>query len=259
MKYIKLIGFYLLLALSFSSCKVYKQNIILKSDEDLNSNAFSESYTAAQEAYRIQPNDRLRVEVFTDQGERIIDPFGMISDQNGGAAQFRPENFFVVFPDGSLNLPFIGETKLNKNETVKSLQIRLSDAYQAFFIAPFVRVSVLNRRVTVLGALGGQVIPLENENMNLLEVLALAGGLNNDAKGTNIRLIRGPLDAPAVQLIDLSTIDGMQKASLNVMPGDVIYIEPIRRVFNEGFRDAAPIIGVITNLITIIVVTQNLF
>jgi polysaccharide export outer membrane protein len=112
--------------------------------------------------------------------------------------------------------------------------------------------------VTVLGALGGQVIPIENENTTLLEILAAAGGLNQRSKGSNIRLIRGPLDDPAVQIIDLSTIEGLKKASLQVLPNDVVYVEPVRRVFNETVRDAAPIIGVVTNVVTLLLVIQNL-
>ena len=56
--------------------------------------------------------------------------------------------------------------------------------YQQFYIDPFVTTGVTNNRIIVLGAVGGgngQVIPLTNDNMNLLEVLALAGGLDGGA------------------------------------------------------------------------------
>ena len=40
------------------------------------------------------------------------------------------------------------------------------------------RTRVTNNRIILLGAQGGRIIPLENDNMNLLEVLALAGGVD---------------------------------------------------------------------------------
>jgi polysaccharide export outer membrane protein len=50
----------------------------------------------------------------------------------------------------------------------------------------------------------------------------------------------------------------MQKANLNILPNDIIYVEPIRRVFNESVKDAAPVLGVITNVITLFIVIQSL-
>jgi polysaccharide export outer membrane protein len=91
-------------------------------------------------------------------------------------------------------------------------------------------------------------VALTNDNMNLIEVLAEVGGIPQTGKAHNIRLIRGDLSNPSVQVIDLTTIDGMRKASLQVEPNDIIYVEPLRRVFIEAFADVAPIIGTIANL-----------
>jgi polysaccharide export outer membrane protein len=111
--------------------------------------------------------------------------------------------------------------------------------------------------VFILGAPGGQVIPLTNDNMNLLEVLALAGGIDGagggngsgggiyryGGKANDIRIIRGDLKNPQVQQIDLTTLEGMRRANLQMEPNDVIYIDPVRRPFLEAITDAAPVIG----------------
>ena len=62
----------------------------------------------------------------------------------------------------------------------------------------------------------------------------------------------------SVQIINLATIDGMQKANLGVLPNDIIYIEPIRRIFTESVRDIAPAIGIVTNVVTLFIVIQSL-
>lgn len=248
-----------ILALAMSSCKVYKQNIILQTDSDIKSENFKEEISKIESSYKIQAGDKLHIEVYTNKGERVIDPNLELSSMtsSGGGGRLTPDKEFEVFPNGHAILPLLGETKI-AGYSISGLQIALKEAYSEIYIQPYVRVRPLNRRVVVLGALGGQVIPLENEKMTVLEVLALAGGLNRDSRGTNIRLIRGPLNEASVQVIDLSSVEGMQKASLDVLPNDIIYVEPIRRVFTESVRDIAPIIGVVTNVVTLFIVIENI-
>ncbi len=254
--------FYILLvAILLSGCKVYRQNIILQTNEDINSESFQSEISKIEDAYKIKPGDKLFVEVYTNKGERVLDPNLELTNITGGGggaqAQLRPDKEFEVLPSGNIILPIIGEVKV-ADYSIATFQEYLIDLYSESYIDPFVRVRALNRRVIVLGAMGGQVIPLENEKMNLLEILALSGGLNRESKGGNIRLIRGPLENPAVQVIDLSTIEGMQKASLDVLPNDIVYVEPQRRVFNETVRDFAPIVGIIANVATLVIVIQTI-
>jgi polysaccharide export outer membrane protein len=247
-------------AILLSGCKVYRQNIILQTDSDINTEAFQNEVSKVEDAYKIKPGDRLFIEVYTNKGERVLDPnleLTSITSGGGGQVQLRPDKEFEVLPSGFIILPIVGDINV-VDYSIASLQEHLKDLYAASYIEPYVRVRALNRRVIVLGAMGGQVIPLENEKMNLLEVMALSGGLTRDSKGMNIRLIRGPFDNPSVQVIDLSTIEGMQKASLDVLPNDVIYVEPQRRVFNETVRDFAPIIGIIANVATLVIVIQTI-
>lgn len=239
-----------------SSCKVYKQNIIFQTEQSINTEAFSENIALIEGNYYLKAYDKISVEVFTNQGERIIDPNNELTGQMGNNVSGKPSKIFQVFADTTVILPLVGKVSV-QNESVQTFQEKLQKLYSEIYIQPYVRVSVANQRVIMLGALGGQIIPIENDNTSLLEVLAAAGGLNNTSKGTNIKLIRGPLNNPNVQIINLKTIEGMKAANLRVLPNDVIYVEPIRRVFNESIRDIAPIIGIVTNIVTLFIVIQN--
>jgi polysaccharide export outer membrane protein len=95
--------------------------------------------------------------------------------------------------------------------------------------------------------------------MNLIEVIALSGGVQNNERASNIRLIRGDLNNPEVHIIDLSTIEGMTKANLHVQPNDIIYIEPVRRVLTESLQEVTPFIGLISSVITIVVLITTRF
>ncbi|WKK86103.2 polysaccharide biosynthesis/export family protein [Marivirga arenosa] len=240
---------------------MYKQNVILQTEADINSENFKNEIAKVEGAYKIQAGDRLNIEVYTNKGERVIDPNLELNSVTGagaaGGGRFMPDKEFEVLPNGNVILPLVSEIEV-QGYSIQELQEELQNQYSEYYIQPYVRIRPLNRRVVVLGAMGGQVVPLENEKMTVLEVLALAGGLNRDAKGRNIRLIRGPLDNPSVQVINLATIEGMTKANLQVLPNDIVYVEPVRRIFTESIRDIAPVVGMVTNLVTLFIVIQNL-
>lgn len=94
--------------------------------------------------------------------------------------------------------------------------------------------------------------------MSLIEVIALAGGANQGDKMQNVTVLRGDLADPDVFKIDLTTITGMRQSIITIEPGDIIYVEPWRRVFYEGMSDIVPIMSFITSTIAFILVLQNL-
>lgn len=236
-----------------SSCKVYRQNILFTTDDELSTSAAAMAIHEAESSYIIRPQDYLQVEVFTNRGERIIDPnFELIEESSINRNQNRPQPKFLVQEDGKVMLPIVGEVVLG-GITLPQADSLLRQHYGEFYKEPFVITSYTNKRVIVLGATGGQVIPLANEQMSVIEVIALAGGVPNDARGHNIRLIRGDLKNPIVQVIDLTTIEGIRKAQLKVESGDIIYVEPVRKIVSESLRDISPLLSVITSMVTLIV------
>jgi polysaccharide export outer membrane protein len=217
----------------------------------------------AEKNYSIQKNDYISLQVYSNSGERIIDPDFELSKAKDQKAQ-EPIRYLVKV-DGKVDLPMIGNTYL-AGFTLYQADSILSVAYTKFYKNPYVVTRLLSKRVIVFGpspattsayagvAVTGKVIPLENENMNLVEVLALFGGIGDHAKAYNIKLIRGDLKNPDVSIIDLSTIEGMRKANLAIHPNDIIYIEPTRKYLIESLRDIAPIMSLISSLLLTAVV-----
>ncbi len=284
--------------LFFSSCastQYYQKRTLFRLTDSqgrqLDSTKMRLAVNRSERNYVIQANDYLEVRVNTNRGERILDPngelqFGMptgtlpsrsggsnsSSATNGGGGRNAGRNTgqgvgasagaseFLVYADGTTVLPMIGRVKVSGLSLVQAdstLAIRFNEYYKDAFVT----TRVTNNRVIVLGAAGGQVISLTNDNMNLLEVLALAGGIDGGGSGTNnfyrnggradnIRIIRGDLKNPRVQQVNLSTLDGMRRASLQVEPNDIIYVEPIRRPFLDALADAAPILSLTSLLLT---------
>ena len=285
--------------LLFSSCattKFYQKRTLFRFSDSqgrqLDTTKLRIALNRSERNYVIQPNDFLEVRVNTNKGERILDPngelqFGMptgtlpsrssvVGGQGGaGSRNAQPQrntgqgagassggSEFLVQSDGTATLPLVGRMRVSGLSLLQADSL-LAIRFNEFYKESFVTTHVTNNRVIVLGASGGQVISLTNDNMNLLEVLALAGGIDgqggggggmgvyrNGGRADNIRIIRGDLKNPRVQQIDLSTLDGMRRANLQVEPNDVIYIEPIRRPLLDALNDAAPLLSLASLVFT---------
>ncbi|RSK46140.1 polysaccharide export protein EpsE [Hymenobacter perfusus] len=280
------------LALFLGSCsasRIQQQNILFRTDGAgrIDTAKLRDVVNRAERNYLIQPNDYLEVHVYTNNGERILDPngellFGTPSGMTGGASGINRQSTgstgrssavgsgarggsgqsseFLVQHDGVVKLPLVNYQRV-AGLTLLQADSLLQVKYTEFYKDVFVTTRVSNNRIIVMGATAGgagQVIPMTNDNMNLLEVLAAAGGIDGAAAGTsgqsrvgradNIRLIRGSLKNPQVQIIDLTTIDGMRRANLQVEPNDIVYVEPIRRPFYENLQEITPLFTLIGTL-----------
>jgi polysaccharide export outer membrane protein len=206
-----------------------------------NTQAVQAQVQKTEKNYVIQKNDRLELEVYTNQGERLIDPNNFISKEGAeGAVQKQVVNTYLVDQEGLVKLPMVGTINL-EGLTIRQAEDILQKEYLKFYKETFVVLKFTNKRVVVLGAPGG-------------EVLALAKGINNDAKAFNIRVMRGE----TLFIADLTTFEGYKKNDILIEPGDIVYVEPIRRPLLESLRDYGPVISIITSMTTLLVVLTQL-
>jgi protein involved in polysaccharide export with SLBB domain len=289
----------LLLLSSCATSHYYNQRVLFRLTDEkgirLDTAKLRVAVNRTDRNYRIQPNDFLDVRVYTNKGERIIDPNGELqfgspagptpsltprgSGATGGRATVSRTGGtssgleLLVQADGTVDMPIVGRVQLSKL-SLRQADSTLQVLYSTYYRDPFVQTRVTNNRVIILGASGGLVLPLTNDNMNLIEVLALAGGVDGGGgasvyryggKTSNIRIIRGDLKNPQIEQIDLSTISGMRRANLQMEPNDIVYIEPVRRRFLEGLTDAGPvlnatgtILGTFSTIISLILISRNL-
>ncbi len=203
--------------------------------------------------YVIQKNDFLHLDVFSNKGERLIDPNPELTENRPQNATNRQQFNYLVDLDGLAKFPMVGNVRL-EGLTLRQAEEILQKEYEKYFKEPFVVLNYANKRVVVLGAVGGQVIPLPNQNITLVEVIALAKGLPNDAKAQNIRVLRGE----QVFMIDLSTIEGFKGGNLLIEPGDIIYVEPIRRPVSEAMRDYSGVLSLVISVTTLIILLSKL-
>ena len=245
---------------SMTSCSIYRNRILFSVDTEALQGQLETAVAEAQRNYTIQEDDYIEIDVYTNRGELLVDPNNEIMKEIGIGNQnqqmIREKPSYLVREGGMAKLPVVGDVRL-AGLTLYQADSVLAQRYATLYESPFVITRYINKRVIVLGTSVGQVIPLQNENTNLIEVLALAGGISNQSRTDNIRLIRGDLNNPEVQIIDLSTIQGMRAASLKVQSGDIIYVQPVQRVVSEAIRDISPIFGLVTSIITLILLIDR--
>lgn len=241
--------FWIGIATWMASCASYKQNIMFKTPEGFEPDQITLAANHTLQDYLIRKNDYLNVDIFSNHGERLIDPNPELTANNPQANVQREKVNYLVTTDGEVKLPMVGNIKL-EGQTLRQAEVIVQKEYGKFFKDPYAVITFANKRAVLLGSMGGQVIPLTNQNMHLTEVLALGKGLDNSSKAHTIRILRGQ----EVFLVDLSTIDGYRTGNILIQPGDIIYVEPVRRPASEALRDYGSLLSILVSLASLAVV-----
>lgn len=241
-------------------CKSYTSNIILKTKpEDIN---WKSAYEQTIIDYPIKVADKIQFTLYTNFGEAIIDPTGNLvavktTGEMNSISTDKPS--YEVSEAGICHFPVIGKLMV-AGLKIAQLDSILSVKYESYYNDVYVISKVANKRVIVLGGVntGGKIIPFTNPNMNLLEAIALYGGLENMSKGYNIRIIRGDLKNPEFTIVSLRTIEDMKTSVISLKPDDIIYIEPVRRPFSEAARDNLFFLNILNVMLTFSILVNTL-
>ncbi len=217
------------------------------------SSAIKQEANNLNQAYVLANFDKISIKVFTKNGERIIDPDDLLMRQgvtNPQQAQSLIKNQdFELDQFGVAKLPMLNEVKL-AGLSLRETELLLQKEFARYYENAFVTVQCTSQRVVVLGSTGGQVVPLTFNNMSVLEILALSKAFTIDSKAQNIRLLRGD----DVYVLDFSTVESYRKSNMVVLPGDIVYVEPVRRPFVEGLRDYGQLLSITTSIAAILIV-----
>ncbi len=250
-----IVGIHLLLFGCLTSCNI-NRNLMFKTPKGVTVQKDSIPLKPLLE-YTISKDDKFTFQLYTNNGEEIIDGMSGIKTETSVKTSIE----YVVRSNGSADLPIIGSVPVS-GLTVQQLEDTLSNRYEKKngYIDPFVQVKLTNQRVIVFPGSGGdaKVILLQNNNTTLMEVIAQAGGIADRGRADKIKLMRTDNGKRTVYEIDLSTIDGLEKADLIVQSNDYVYVEPSEQIGKEAVESAAPIISLLSSALVIFTVFNNL-
>jgi polysaccharide export outer membrane protein len=249
---------FLFVLTALAGCDALYPSYMLKTPRDYHFDQLHDSTTAVN--YKISPNDFLNMRLFSQDGFHIIDltnssNAGSTAAAGGGSSSSAVNTSvdYLVETDGTVKLPVIGRTQV-VGLTLREATEILEKKYSTYYIKPYILLTVDNRRVIIFPGDPGtaKVIPLINNNTTLIEALALAGGITEDGKAKEVKLIRGDPSNPQVYLINLYTIAGIKEGNTILQANDIIYVTPQRRPTLALLERVVPVLtGISTILLTI--------
>ncbi|MBS1507543.1 MAG: polysaccharide biosynthesis/export family protein [Bacteroidetes bacterium] len=255
------------LILLFSSCVTNKKFLYLQKKGDLSRkinppDTSVRNYTLENFDYRIQTNDILSVRYQTLTAKE----FDFLATQNqqtpagmngaiGGALLIGE----LVDEKGEIPVPVIGRVKVaglsvfQAQDTIQKLANRYLDS-------PIVKVRLLNYRATILGEVNKEgSVTFNNNRVSLMEAIGLAGGLNELADRSNIKLVRQVGSKTEVHYINLLKEDFLTSQYYYIHQNDLLIVPPLRqRPFRMYFGpNFSLILSSVSFLLVIISLTKK--
>lgn len=220
------------------SCVKHRQLLSLNEGR-----AFPDSPVAIQHqtSISIQPGDLLAISVQTVDpavsapfnfggiptagNEQKVETTGIqiTSAQNTGGGLS-----YLVDANGEINMPMLGKVKLNGLTTLQSRDT-LTRQLSKYLTSPIVNVRLLNFKITVLGEVGHSgSFPVENERINILQALGLAGDFTPYSNRERVLVIREIQGKREFAYLNLHNREVFDSPFFYLQPNDVVYVEAAR-------------------------------
>ncbi len=235
------------------ACGVIYPNRILDASKDYTYSTFLDSIPRD---FTIEPGDEFELYVFPERGYNLIESQISFAENDRQSQSIFSLNYSVS-QTGEVNIPIAGIVKI-EGLTELEAEKYLTTFYSNHYTDPFVNVVMAtNKTATVYrGSSEAKQVILIRPNMTLLEVIAAAGGIPQDAKPAQIKVLRQLNNETLVEAVDLTKIEGMNQGDNYIRPNDLIYIEP--GINTQFFQEIAPIISAISGIVIIYAYFTNI-
>lgn len=221
------------------------------------------SCTSAREMalFKELPNDTLLTRVVQENRQPPIMPgdflaitVSSLSPENTALYNVAPNMIdgtlgYLVNDSGDIEFIKLGAIHV-AGMSGKVLADTLAKALAPYLSGTVVTVDFLDRHVTLMGALGSQVLPLKS-GMTLIEALASSGGIKN-GRTDNVLVIREKDSSKVFKRLDLRESAVFYSPYFYLQPNDVVYVEPRKEEGTKAFRIISYVMTSITFVIFIL-------
>ena len=217
------------MVLLLSGCGSYKQVPYLQELEALEiSDTLPPMYDA-----KIMPKDLLTITVNTSDPEASA-PFNLTVQTNNSASSIHSITLqpslqqYLVNNKGDIDFPVLGRIHiggLTKNEAEDLIREKLKPYLQEI---PIVTIRMVNYKISVLGEVNKPgTFTVNNEKVNVLEALAMAGDMTIWGLRDNVKLVRENADGKReIILLNLNKADIIGSPYYYMQQNDIIYVSP---------------------------------
>ena len=200
------------LSLLFSACQSYKKVPYLQDAEILKQ---ANTQVAPMQDANLIPGDEVSILVSTSDPV-VSQPFNAQG------------NTFLLDNEGNINYPVLGKLSMN-GLTSREAENLITERLKTYVKErPTVVVRMSGFKVSVLGEVASPgVYPVVNEQINVLEALAMAGDLTIYGVRDNVKLIREAQDGrKQFVTLNLNDADLLVSPYYQLQQNDILYVTP---------------------------------
>ncbi|MFW5753162.1 MAG: polysaccharide biosynthesis/export family protein [Marinilabiliaceae bacterium] len=200
----------------------YVQDIRQKKD-------LGREFVNEQQRALIHPFDEIHVSI-NSFGEDAPEALSLGEGRLGGRSSTDYSLMaYRVDENGNINLPVLGQTEVG-GKTLEEAASEISEELESYLYSPTVKLSFVNKNVTVLGMVGrpGRYF-FPGENINIFQVLGMAGDIEEYGNRQNVVVLRENNGRITKNVVDLTDKEIFTSAFYYLKSEDVIYVEPLNR------------------------------
>ncbi len=200
------------LSLLFSACQSYKKVPYLQDAEILKQ---ANTQVAPMQDAQLMPGDEISILVSTSDPV-VSQPFNAQG------------NTFLLDNEGNINYPVLGKLSMS-GLTSREAENLITERLKSYVKErPTVVVRMSGFKVSVLGEVASPgVYPVVNEQINVLEALAMAGDLTIYGVRDNVKLIREDQDGrKQFVTLNLNDADLLLSPYYRLQQNDILYVTP---------------------------------
>lgn len=229
----------ILAVLCITSCRTKRDIVILTNVEPEVEYAYRHPDT------KVHAGDKLRIVVSCKNPELAV-PF----NSNGGAflrmssngtiessAETRNANYRVD-DSGDIEFPLLGHIHvagLNAQQVEDLIKNMIIE--KNYINNPIVTMEFQNFRYTTLGEIGSGTQTADEGHINLLQVIANAGGVPENADMKHVKVYREENGNLKMYICDLTDKAVLESPCFQLQQNDIVYVEPFKKKKSDAMRN----------------------
>lgn len=240
----------ILLIFGMISCTPYKRIKYLQSKNTNTSDSVYENKFASN--YIVQPNDLLYIKIIGMDDKTALFFNTNIHSQNYESIKVRLYfESYLVNDSGNISIPVLGPIKV-AGYTIPEISKIIDTEIKKYLISGTAIVRLSNNQITILGEVQRPgIFDVYIDKINFFQALGMAGDMTNNADIKKIMVIRNRSnDTKTTHYIDITDRKFLASEFMFLLPGDIIYVEPVRaKQFATNPFSIQNIISTVTTLL----------
>lgn len=236
--------FLILACLTFvlSSCYTLRDKNLLQT-----SNTLTQYEKATFEEYKIQINDEILFRLITTNE----DFSQLIAEGNSNSASSQQSNSYRVYPDGTIDIPFVDSVKvagMTLSQAAQSIEKRFKD----FIPDAEVTLTLANKTYTVIGEAGTGIFPVYKNKLTIYQALAQSGDISLSGDRKHVKILRDTDSGVEILEFDIRPKSVIDSKYYYVYPNDIIYIQKQSSSFYK-VNNYSSFLGLITSSLSLFI------